>query len=61
MGNLEVRITNTLDQGAGDESIGIGEFKLEYDYDPNVEAEQTWPTESPGDYDNGMANPSSLW
>jgi hypothetical protein len=23
--------------------------------------EKTWPTESPADYDNGMANPSTLW
>jgi hypothetical protein len=60
MGPIEVRITSTLDQGAGDESIGIGDFKLDYDYDPEIE-EPTFPTESPADYDAGNANPSALW
>lgn len=60
MGNLEVRVTNTLDQGAGDESIGIGDFKLVYDYDPAVE-EVVWPTESPANYDGGDATPTHNW
>jgi hypothetical protein len=35
---------------------------FEYDYDPTVEApEQTYPTESPANYDEGHENPSSLW
>jgi hypothetical protein len=62
MGKLEVRVTNTLDQGASDESIGVGDFKLVYDYDPSVEeVEKTWPTESPAMVDRDIPNPTEKW
>jgi len=58
-GDIEVRITNTLDQGAGDESIGFGEMRLVYKFDPNVE----WVPALVGDYDDdeGNENPITEW
>jgi len=35
-GDVTVRVTNTLDQGASDESIGYGDMNFEYDFDPTV-------------------------
>jgi hypothetical protein len=35
-GDVTIRVSNTLDQGASDESIGYGDMKLEYDFDPSV-------------------------
>ena len=32
-GDVTVRITNTLDQGTGDESIGYGDMYFEYEFD----------------------------
>jgi hypothetical protein len=32
MGDITVRLTNTLDQDANDESIGYGDMHFEYDY-----------------------------
>ena len=37
MGKVTFRITNTLNQGANDESIGVGDLRITYDFDPNVE------------------------
>jgi hypothetical protein len=37
MGDVTVKITNTLDQGTGDESIAFGDLTFEYDYDPSVQ------------------------
>jgi hypothetical protein len=62
-GAVTVRITNTLDQGAGDESIGYGDMEFIYEYDPS----SNWvykcdiPTRSPADYDVGVENPDGLW
>jgi hypothetical protein len=53
-GDVEVRISSTLDQGATDESIGYGEMNFEYvfeDGNPIVEA----------DYDEGVADPMEHW
>jgi hypothetical protein len=60
-GAITVRITNTLDQGAGDESIGYGDMKFTMDYDPSVEWVREWPSVSPADYDAGVENPDGLW
>ena len=35
-GDITIRVTNTLDQGAGDESIGYGDMEFEYDFDNSV-------------------------
>jgi hypothetical protein len=35
-GDVTIRVTNTLDQGAGDESIAYGDMELDYDYDPDM-------------------------
>jgi hypothetical protein len=51
-GDIDVRITNTLDQGAGDESIGFGDMRLVYKFDPSVE----WVQLPTGDYDDDMGN-----
>jgi hypothetical protein len=52
-------VTSTLDQGATDESIGVGDMRLYYKYDPNVAA--LLPTSSPANYDAGEENPTGLW
>ena len=52
-------MTNSLDQGATDESIGIGDMRLKYKFDPNVEG--TTATTSPANYDAGEENPTGLW
>jgi hypothetical protein len=54
-------VTNTLDQGAGDESIGYGDMNFEYDFDPTVEWIPQFPEISPANYDTGVSNPDSLW
>jgi hypothetical protein len=62
MGDVTIRVTNTLDQDANDESIGYGDMSLDYDYDPTVEWPETvYPTASPANYDEGHNNPTSLW
>jgi hypothetical protein len=62
MGDVTIRVTNTLDQDANDESIGYGDMSLDYDYDPTVEwPERVYPTASPANYDEGHNNPTSLW
>jgi hypothetical protein len=60
MGDVTIKVTNALDQGAGDESIGYGDMKVEYEYDTSV----PWirlPTVSPANYDHGVENPTGLW
>jgi hypothetical protein len=57
MGDVTVRVTSTLDQGANDESLGIGDMHIEYDYDPSVE----WVQPNTKDFDEGVDNPTKLW
>jgi len=63
MGAVTVRLTNTLDQSAGDESIGYGDMEFTYEYDPEIDWTPTreWPSSSPADYDDGVENPDGLW
>ena len=58
-GDVTVRITNTLDQGTGDESIGYGDMYFEYEFD-NGET-QFDDTNNPGNYDYDQSNPTELW
>jgi hypothetical protein len=67
MGDVTIRLTNTLDQNPDDEAIGWGNLKLEFDYigdlpepEPVVEEEPEEVT-SPADYDHGVEDPSGLW
>jgi hypothetical protein len=60
MGDIRVSITNTLDQGATDESIGYGDMDFEYEFDDGRNAFAI-ATTSPGNYDLGVENPSELW
>jgi hypothetical protein len=65
MGDITVRLTNTLDQDANDESIGYGDMHLEYDYNgeiPEMIIDDVAVIEtSPADYDAGIEDPSGLW
>jgi hypothetical protein len=61
MGDVTIRITNTLDQGATDESIGYGDMSFTYQFDPDHEDQIRLPTVSPAKYDNGVHNPTELW
>jgi hypothetical protein len=54
MGDITVRVTNTLNQGASDESIGYGNMILHYEFDDGQ------PT-STGNYDADETDPTSLW
>jgi hypothetical protein len=54
MGDVTVRVTNTLDQGAGDESIGYGDMNFEYEFGEGR-------TTDINDVDEGVENPSALW
>jgi hypothetical protein len=56
MGDVTVRVTNTLDQDAGDESIGYGDMSLKYEF-----GEFNLPEESPVNVDEGTRNPTSYW
>jgi hypothetical protein len=59
---VRVVITNTLDQGAGDESIGYGDMQFTYEFSDDVEEEEPeWPATSPGNYDFDVENPTGLW
>jgi hypothetical protein len=51
-------VSNTLDQGAGDESIGYGEMTFNYEFGDD---EPNWPSSSPGNYDFDVENPTGLW
>ena len=57
-GDVTIRVTNTLDQGAGDESIGYGNMDLIYEFG---EQEDILPTESPADYDQGDNDATRHW
>jgi hypothetical protein len=57
MGSIEIRVTSTLDQGASDESIGIGDMEFHYDFDPSIE----WVQPTSADVDEGVENPMELW
>ena len=54
MGDITVRITNTLDQGAGDESIGYGDMSFVYEFGEGRETGVI-------DVDDGVDNPTALW
>ena len=54
MGDVTVTVTTTLDQGAADESFGIGNMRLHYEFDDGRPV-------SEGDYDEGETNPTALW
>jgi hypothetical protein len=56
-GDVTIRITNSLDQGAGDESIGYGNMDLMYEFDDGNQG----PTTSPADYDNGDTDATRYW
>jgi hypothetical protein len=57
MGDVTVRLTNTLDQGATDESIGYGDMNFKYEFDPTVE----WNPPSTTNPDEGEVDPTALW
>jgi hypothetical protein len=57
MGRVTIRITNTLDQGAGDESMGVGDLRVTYDYDPNVD----WNPPQVMNPDEDAVNPMDNW
>jgi hypothetical protein len=54
MGDVTAKVTTTLDQGAGDESFGIGNMRLHFEFDDGRPV-------SEGDYDEGETNPTALW
>jgi hypothetical protein len=58
MGDVTVRVTTTLDQGAGDESIGYGQMNFQYQFDDGTPRE--WPETSPAVYDPSE-NPTANW
>lgn len=51
MGDVTARVTTTLDQGATDESFGIGNMRFFYEFDDGRPV-------SEGDYDEGKLNPT---
>jgi hypothetical protein len=57
---VRVEITNTLDSGAGDESIGYGNMNFEFEFDDGM---FEYPTSSPAYYynDEDEENPTGLW
>jgi hypothetical protein len=55
---VTITVTNTLDQGATDESIGYGNMNFEYEFNDGSFA---FPTVSPGDYDFRNDNPTGEW
>jgi hypothetical protein len=54
MGDVMIKITNTLDQGAGDESIGYGEMRFTYDFEDGRSPNMI-------DVDEEEDNPTALW
>jgi hypothetical protein len=54
MGDITVRVTNTLDQGANDESIGYGDMSFVYEFSEGRETEIA-------NVDEGVENPTALW
>jgi hypothetical protein len=50
MGDVTIRITNTLDQGATDESIGYGDMALNYEFDDGTPSYTN-------DIDEGISDP----
>jgi hypothetical protein len=59
---VTVWVTNTLDQGAGDESIAYGDMRFTYEFtDGGEEPEPEWPATSPGNYDFDVEKPTGLW
>jgi hypothetical protein len=55
MGDVTIRVTNTLDQGANDESIGYGDMRLNYEFNDGR------PTPATTNIDDGVSDPSGLW
>ena len=59
---IRAEITNALDSGTNDESIGYGEMRLIYSFaDVEAESDPVWPESSPANYDEGFENPTELW
>jgi hypothetical protein len=58
MGDVTVRVTTTLDQGASDESIGYGQMNFQYQFDDGTP--KVWPEVSPARYDMSE-NPTANW
>jgi hypothetical protein len=54
MGDVTVRVTTTLDQGATDESIGYGDMNFVYEFGEGRETDIM-------DVDEGVENPTALW
>jgi hypothetical protein len=55
MGDVTIRVTNTLDQDANDESIGYGDMRLNYEFNDGR------PTPATANIDDGVNDPSELW
>jgi hypothetical protein len=55
MGDVTIRVTNTLDQDANDESIGYGDMRLNYEFDDGR------PRPATADIDEDVSDPSGLW
>jgi hypothetical protein len=55
MGDVTIEVTNALDQGAGDESIGYGDMRLNYEFDDGR------PKPATANIDEGVTDPSELW
>jgi hypothetical protein len=58
MGDVTVKVTTTIDQGPGDESIGYGQMNFQYQFDDGRPRE--WPETSPAVYDPSE-NPTANW
>jgi hypothetical protein len=54
MGDVTVRVSNTLNQGATDESIGYGDMEFVYEFSEGRETDIM-------NVDEGVENPTELW
>jgi hypothetical protein len=52
--SVTVKVTTTLDQNAGDESIGYGDMTFEYEFDDGTPS-------STNDFDDGVEDPTAEW
>jgi hypothetical protein len=56
---VTITITNTLDESPDNESIGIGDCHLYYEFDDGT---TSYPARSPGYYDHDVeSDPTELW
>jgi len=56
-GAITIRVTNTLDQGANDESIGYGDMNFDYEFDPTV----PWNPPRINNYDPADVDSTEQW